>query len=214
MIRVLVADRASLAREGLCSVVRDTPDLELVGVVGDYQGLSGIIAKCAADVIILDVELPELKQADLINGLSSAFHGAAVLLIANYRNVFSLMSYIKAGAAGCITRDISGERLVYAIRSANSGEAVVDLSVMRYVADLIESGGASNHASGKLNMREMQVLELVASGLSNKAIAGQLCVSNRTVDNELRTIFRKMSVSSRTEAVRQALVQGWISLER
>jgi len=214
MIKVLVGDRANLSREGICAVVRDTPDPELAGVADDYKSLLEIAAKCVANVIILDVGLPGLNQEDLIKDLRNICPTGSVLLIADRRSVFSLTPYIKAGAIGYITRSVSGERLAHAIRSANNGEAVLDATVIRYVANILESGGSFRRTSGKLNLREIKVLELVARGLSNKAIAGQLCVSSRTVDSELRTIFRKMAVSSRTEAFRQALVQGWISLEQ
>ena len=214
MIRIVVGSLPNLSTEGICAIVRDTSDLELAAAADDYGRLLEAAAEHTPDVIILDMDLPGINQEGAVEDIKSICPAASVLLIAGHRSAISLMPYIKAGAVGYITRNIFRDRLVHAIRCANDGEAVLDSTLVRYVTNIVESGGSFRRGSGKLNLREIKVLELVASGLTNKAIAEQLCVSNRTVDNELRTIFKKMSVNSRTEAVRQALIQGWINLER
>lgn len=117
------------------------------------------------------------------------------------------------GAAGYILKDASADQLLCAIRGVYVGEAVIDLGVIRSAANRSATNMFTSTSSNSLNLRELETLQLAAKGLSNKVIAQQLFVSQRTVHSYFRSMFKKMGVASRTEAIYHALTNDWITLD-
>jgi DNA-binding NarL/FixJ family response regulator len=148
-----------------------------------------------------------------IKRLKDMSPGTSILVISDSVSNSCIMSCIEAGAAGYILTDASADQLLYAIRGVYIGEAVIDLVAIQSAAKGTDGRVATSVKFNGLNLRELETLRLAARGLSNKAIAQQSFVSERTVHSYFRSMFKKMGVASRTEAIYHALANEWITLD-
>ena len=212
-IRVLVGEHLPLLRAGISVTIQGASDLELVGEADNGDDLANLAAEYMPEIISMDSDLPGLSQQSLIKRIKEICPIAGILLIADAVHLPSVVNYAVAGAAGCITRDASANQLLQAIRCIYSGEAVVDLAIVRDAVAILQNKASLPLVPNMLNLRELEILRLASTGLRNKAIAEQLLLSERTVHGYFRSIFSKVGVGSRTEAVCQALRNGWINLD-
>jgi DNA-binding NarL/FixJ family response regulator len=200
-------------RHGICSVVSSAPDLELAGDTDNRDRLLELVANRAPDVVLADLRCPEHAKRGLIERLKQISPTSSILIISDTVSEPCVMSCIKVGAAGYILTDASADQLLYAIRGVYVGEAVIDLTAIQSAAKRADTRMPMSTNSNGLNLRELETLRLAARGLSNKAIAQQSFVSERTVHSYFRSMFEKMGVASRTEAIYHALTNDWITLD-
>jgi DNA-binding NarL/FixJ family response regulator len=213
-IKVLVAERRPIFREGLCGIINAAEGMEVVGAVSSSNELVEWARDCLPDVVLLDFNLPGLSGEETIQQLKQISPTISILVTTNRTTQSCLCSCLQLGAAGYLLRDISPQRLIQAIRGVYYGEAVVDLIAIRKAAEeLLGPRREYSRNPPKLHLRELEVLQLAAKGMSNKDIAQQLYISIRTVQSHFRSIFTKVGAGSRTEAVYHALHNGWIRLE-
>jgi NarL family two-component system response regulator LiaR len=168
------------------------------------------------DVVIMDIAMPRLNGIEATRQIKLIRPATAVLILSAYDDDEYVFSLLEAGAAGYLLKTASGDELTHAIRAVHKGEPVLDPVVARKVINRFRFPGKiprSARPSEHLSDRELNVLKLAARGMSNKDIAGELHLSRRTVEGNLRTIFNKLGVSSRTEAVLYSLRKGWFTLE-
>jgi two-component system, NarL family, response regulator LiaR len=215
-IRIVVADDHSVVREGTRTLLERQEDMEVVGEASDGEEALKIIEEKKPDVAILDISMPKLSGIEVTRQIKPRMPSLAILILSAYDNDEYIFALLEAGAAGYLLKDVPGSEIVEAVRSVYAGESVLHPSIARKVIQRAITGTAKS-IEGKseieLSEREKEVLKLAAKGLNNKDIADSLCISIRTVQGHINSIFRKLGVGSRTEAVFQSVKRGWISFE-
>ena len=214
--KVLVADDHPAFREGLSRLLGEESDLEIVAVVGDGQEAVRLAGELSPDVAIIDVAMPNLNGIEAIKAIKAKSSQTAIIVLSAYDYESYVLPAIEAGASAYLLKTVGVREVAGAVRAVRAGQTVLDptashkvLSRLAYATDK----GMSEEARQRLHRRELEVLKLVARGLSNKEIAANLVIGERTVQTHIRNILRKLGVSSRTEAVLHALREGWITLD-
>jgi len=213
-IKVLLAEDHVMVREGTREFVQREPDMEVVGEAGDGEEAVRLAKELKPDVVVMDIAMPKLNGVEATKQIKAAAPSIAVLILTAYDYDQYIFALLEAGAAGYLLKGVRVHELIDAIRAVYAGESVLHPVVARRVVDrLVAPGRSEVEAIEPLSQREMEVLKLAATGISNKDIAQQLFLSPRTVQVHLGNIFSKLGVASRTEAVLYALRKGWLTLE-
>jgi NarL family two-component system response regulator LiaR len=213
-IKVLLAEDHVMVREGTREFVQREPDMEVVGEAGDGEEAVKLAKELKPDVVVMDISMPKLNGVEATKQIKALNPSIAVLILTAYDYDQYIFALLEAGAAGYLLKGVKVHELIDAIRAVYAGESVLHPVVARRVVDrLVAPGRKDTPAVEPLSEREMEVLRLAATGVSNKDIAQQLFLSPRTVQVHLGNIFSKLGVASRTEAVLFALRKGWLTLE-
>jgi two-component system, NarL family, response regulator LiaR len=215
-IKVLLAEDHIITRQGIRKLLEDEADIEVVGEAGDGEEAVKMVSEKQPDLVIMDIAMPKLNGIGATKKIKSMNPTIAVLILTAYDDDEYIFGLLDAGAAGYLLKTASGDDLIRAINSVFKGELVLDPAVVKKVIDRVKSQGKIREpvkAQDFLSDRELEVLKLAAGGMGNKAIAEQLSVSRRTVEGILRTIFNKLGVGSRVEAIMYGLKSGWFKLE-
>lgn len=215
-IRVLLADDHILVREGTRELLERESDLEVVAEANDGEESVALAVKTHPDVALVDIAMPRLNGIEATRKIKELCPSTAVLVLTAYDDDQYVFALLEAGAAGYLLKNVRGRDLVEAVRAVHAGESVLHPVIARKVIDRLARSsdkplGADE--SQALTERELDVLKLAAKGMSNRDIAHQLHLSTRTIQAHLSTIFAKLDVGSRTEAVVHALREGWIDLD-
>lgn len=212
VIRVLLIDDHAMVREGLERMMQDQPDLQVVGAgANGTEGLR-LIADLQPDVVLCDLQLPDMSGVEVIAKVRTHFPEIRCLVVTTYDDDESIYEGFKAGAKGYVLKDVSATELANAVRAAARGESLLQPIVAR---KLVEGFGELARQGGiveTLTEREIEVLRALASGARNKEIAFSLGLSESTIKTHLASIFGKLSVTTRTEAVAKGRDLGLISL--
>jgi DNA-binding NarL/FixJ family response regulator len=215
-IRILLADDHDLVREGTRQLLEGEEDFLVVAEAGDGEEAVRLTVERHPDVALVDIAMPKLNGIQATQQIKSLSPSTAVLILTAYDDEQYIFALLEAGAAGYLLKSVRGRDLISAVRSVHAGESVLHPVIARKVINRF-SRSADEPPQQKdmdlLSERELEVLRLAAKGLSNRDIAQELYLSTRTVQTHLSTIFAKMKVGSRTEAVVQALRKGWLSLD-
>lgn len=204
-IRVVLVDDYPLVRTGLAGMLANADEINIVGEAENgRQGLT-VIAELAPDVVLLDLRMPEMDGPELIKQLRSQNSPAGVLVLTTYDTDADIVRAIEAGANGYLLKDTTRDELIRAIIATHAGESWLAPSVAQQIMTSIRSGDIE-----RLSSRELEVLNLVGVGRSNKEIAAELHLSTATVKTHLIHIFRKLDVNDRTAAVTVAIGKGII----
>ncbi len=215
-IRIVIADDHAVVRQGTRSLLEREEDLEVVGEAGDGEQAVKLIEQLKPDVAIIDISMPKLNGVEVTRQVKPRCPSTAVLILTAYDDDEYVFALLEAGAAGYLLKDGDAREVVGAVRAVYAGESVLHPAIARKVISRLKSPenkpGREKPATD-LSEREMQVLKLAARGLSNRDIANELVISLRTVQGHLGSIFNKLGVGSRTEAIFQAAKRGWLSFE-
>ncbi|WP_409185419.1 response regulator [Amycolatopsis sp. VS8301801F10] len=212
-LRVLVADDQALVRTGLVTIVDAQPDLEVVGECGDGQAAVKLARELEPDVVVMDVRMPVLDGITATGLLAGAdvARPVKVLVVTNFNLDENVYQALRAGAAGFLLKDAPPEQLLHGIRTVASGAALLDPEVTRQLvgryATRIRPAPADPGAL-PLAPRELEVLRLVAEGLSNSEIAATLVLSQETVKTYVSRMLAKLGVRDRVQAVVYAYRHG------
>ncbi len=215
-IRILLADDHVLVREGTRDLLEREPDMEVVAEAGDGEEAIQLTVAHRPDVALVDIAMPKLSGIEVTRQIKHLVPETAVLILSAYDDDEYVFALLEAGAAGYLLKNVRGRSLVEAVRSVHAGESVLHPVIARKVIEHMVHPStltSPQESSELLSERELEVLRLAATGKSNKDIADELCLSKRTVQTHLSTVFAKMQVGSRTEAVVRALQLGWLTLE-
>ena len=215
-IKVLLAEDHLITRQGICRLLGDDSDLTVIGEAGDGEEAVQMATEMHPDVVIMDIAMPKLNGIEATRQIKLICPDTAVLILSAYADDEYVFGLVEAGAAGYLLKTASGEELSRAIRAVHKGEPVLDPIIARKILNRLSLSGKIRRAakpSERLSDREMDIIKLAARGMSNKDIAKELHLSWRTVEGNLRNIFIKLGVGSRTEAVIQAMRRGWLTLE-
>jgi NarL family two-component system response regulator LiaR len=215
-VKVLLAEDHIITRQGIKKLLEDETDIQVVGEAGDGEEAVNLVKEKHPDLVIMDIAMPKLNGIEATRKIKAINPTIVVLILTAYDDDEYIFGLLDAGAAGYLLKTASGDDLIRAINSVFKGELVLDPVVVKKVIDRVKSQGKPREpikAQDFLSERELEVLKLAAGGMGNKAIAEQLAVSRRTVEGILRTIFNKLGVGSRVEAIMYGLKSGWFKLE-
>lgn len=212
-IRILIADDHAVVRAGLRALLRTEPDLEVVGEARD--GIEVVLKgrSLQPDVILLDLVMPRQDGIEAIQQMMQEDLGAQILVLTSFAEDEKVFPAIKAGAQGYLLKDSSPQELIQAIRDVSRGESPLDPVVARKVLRELNQPSDLPPAGRPLTEREVEVLRLVARGLSNQSIADELLISEKTVRGHISSILGKLHLANRTQAALHALREGLARLD-
>ncbi|MBI2266352.1 MAG: response regulator transcription factor [Armatimonadetes bacterium] len=214
-IRLLIVDDHTLVREGFARMLEMETDITVVGQASNSEEAVQLTRDLNPDVILMDIRLQGKNGIETTRLIKEENSHVEVVILSMYDEDEYVFEAVKAGAQGYVLKDISREDLLRTIHVVYSGESLIQPSlarkVLREFTHLVkESASPRATAPRQLSAREVEVLQLVASGKSNKEIASLLTISERTVKAHLRTVFRKLEVSDRAQAVAYAMRKGLV----
>jgi DNA-binding NarL/FixJ family response regulator len=216
-IRVLLVDDHPLFRAGVRQrLCEHDPDLEVVGEAGNSRQAQEMVAGLSPDVVLMDIAMGDENGIEATRAIKRKAPAVAVIILSLYDDVQYIEAAVEAGAAGYLLKTVQGPDLAAAVRSAHEGDTVLSPEVAGKVFRRLLPrlrGGDEPATWQRLSERESEVLRLVARGAANKEIAKSMGLSVRTVEAHLRSIFTKLLVGSRTEAVVFAVKAGLLRLE-
>ncbi|MCC6628051.1 MAG: response regulator transcription factor [Chloroflexi bacterium] len=220
--RILLVDDHPLFRQGIRWTLEAHHDMEVVGEVSDGQAAIQQADFLTPDVIVCDINLPGMNGLEVTRILRRRHPQCAIIVLTMHQDDEQLFNSIRVGAAAYATKDISPEELVSMVRRVGHGEYLINENVLSrpFVAsrvldefrELSQVDSATESVFSPLTPREVEILDCVARGNSNKEIARLLSISDQTVKNHITSILRKLAVNDRTQAVIYALRHGWIKI--
>ncbi|MFJ8896130.1 response regulator [Leifsonia sp. NPDC102414] len=210
-IRVVVADDQAIIRDGLVTVLGLLPDIEVVGEAEDGERAVALAAAEHPDVVLMDLRMPGLDGVAATERIVREVPGTAILVLTTYADDESILSALRAGARGYLTKDAGRAELAAAVRAVASGQSTFAPEVGALLVSTLTGGTGTGSAPAPasslsarfptLTKREVEVLALVADGLSNGEIASALFVSVATVKTHINAIFAKLAVRDRAQAI-------------
>jgi len=221
-VRVMIVDDHPLLRSGIRRVLEAESDLI---VVADGKEFLGLALETDPDIILMDINLPIMNGLQATREIKALRPDIGVVVFTAYHDETQALHAIQAGASAYFPKDVTATELVNAIREVSQGNYVVDDAVLskpevakwllgqfQQIAP-IQAEEAADEMFLPLSPREMEILQLIARGMSNKEIARELRISRQTVKNHMTSILRKLAVNDRTQAAVYALRRGWIRLQ-
>jgi DNA-binding NarL/FixJ family response regulator len=203
-IRILIADDHSVVREGLVSLVKRKSDMVVVGEASNGREAVDLWKEHRPDVTVLDLRMPELDGVGAIKEIRELDANAHIVVLTTYDGDEDIYRAIKAGAKAYLLKDTARDALVDCVRRVHAGETYLPPPLAAKLAERVSGAG--------LSAREMEVLQRMAAGKSNKEIGAELFISEGTVKSHVKGIFTKLDVVSRTEAIAIATRRGLIQL--
>ncbi len=209
MIRVLIADDHAVVREGLRTFLELQDGLEVVGEAADGEEAIEQAELLRPDVILMDLVMPKLDGVGAMRELRLRLPEIRVIVLTSFLDDGRLLPAIQTGAAGYLLKDVEPSELARAVRAARAGEAMLDPAAAARLVEAIADGQASATVlRERLTRREQDVLELIAKGRSNKRIALELGISEKTVKAHVGHLLAKLGVADRTQAALLAVREG------
>lgn len=222
-INVMIVDDHPVFRQGLRNVLTVHDDLRIVGEATDGPEAIERVQELLPDVVLMDINLPTLNGLQATRKLKMICPQVNVIMLTAYDDVEQIYHAIRAGASAYYAKDVSPERLVDVIRHVSRGQYVINETVLDeegigkwLLKEFRRFGGGTFEKEERffapLSPREMEILELVIQGMSNREIAYRLGISHQTVKNHMTSILGKLGVTDRTQAAVYALRHGWVPL--
>jgi DNA-binding NarL/FixJ family response regulator len=222
-VRILIVEDHPIYRHALRTSLEREPDLVVVGEAADGQAAIQQADLLEPDVLVCDMTLPGVSGLEVARVVRRRRAACGVVILATHGGEELLFDAVRVGVAAYVAKSLTSDELVGVVRRVGRGEYVIDQEVLarpqvarRVLGAFRELALAGEEAAGgvsPLTAREIEILDCVARGHSNKEIAHSLSISDQTVKNHLTSILRKLSVSDRTQAVIHALRQGWMTVD-
>jgi DNA-binding NarL/FixJ family response regulator len=203
-IRILAVDDHPLLREGIAALVNSQPDMKLIAQAANGREAIELFRKHRPDVTLMDLQMPEMNGIDAMIAIRGEFPQARIVVLTTYKGDVEVLRALKAGARGYLLKNLLRRELLETIRAVHSGEKRIPPEVAAQIAD--------HAAEDDLTSREIEVLQLIASGNANKAIAVRLSISEETVKGHVKNILSKLAANDRTHAVTIGVKRGIIRL--
>ena len=220
--KILIVDDHALFRVGIRSVLEREPDLEIVGEADDPRSALDAALETSPDIILMDLSLPAPGGIEATRRIKRELPSAGIILLASDEDEDALFDAIRAGAAAFILKNVGPDDLVTIIRRVSEGEFLINdkvfakpavaSRVLKEFRELAIYGQEAAPIFAPLSPREVEILDNIAQGMTNKQVAYALSISEQTVKNHMSSILRKLSVNDRTQAVVYAMRQGWIRM--
>ncbi len=209
VITVLLADDHAVLREATAELIKNQPDMEVVGQAGTGEETIALAEALKPDVIVMDIAMPRRNGLEATQQIVARCPKTRVLVLSAHQDAEYVIPLLKAGALSYLPKTVGLNELLDAIRSTYRGESVLPPSIASVVVKRL-SGELMQDGKETLTDRELDVLSLVAEGKTNDQIAHSLHLSTRTIEAHLTHIYNKLNVSSRTEAALLAVRKGWL----
>ena len=206
-IRILIADDHPVIREGLSAMLSRVPGFEVVGEARDGKEAMDMALRLKPDIVLMDLRMPGMDGVEAMRLIHLQCETVRFIILTVYDNDEYIFEGIRAGASAYLLKDVSRETLIQAIREVHSGQSLLHPQITRKLLDRV-SGGAGREHGSLLTERELEILQMMASGASNKEIALGLSISSHTVKTHVSNIYQKLEVNDRAEAVAKALREG------
>jgi len=218
LIRVLVADDQALVREGLTTLLGLADGIQVVGAAADGEEAVELAARLRPDVVLMDLRMPRMDGVEATRRVLAGEGAPRVVVLTTYADDESVLAALQAGALGYLTKDSGAGDIALAVRTVHAGKALLEPEVQRRLLELSRGGGPSSPepeaaapaAPDGLTEREVDVLVLIAHGLSNREIAERLFVSEATVKTHINNLFSKAGLRDRAQAVTYAYRRGLV----
>lgn len=217
-IHLLLVDDHVMLRQGTAELLQREPDLKVIGEAGNGREAIEMAEAWRPDIVVMDVHMPVLSGVEATRRIRTTLPQVQVLVLTAHNDMQYVFALLEAGASGYLLKTAPIHELVKAIRLVRAGESPLDPAIARKVVaqrkgeNALAEYAAANPGLEDLTPRELEVLQMLAHGLNNRAIAEEMYVSDRTVQAHLTSIFAKMHVSSRLEAVLAGIRHGWLTL--
>lgn len=203
-IRIMVIDDQAVVRQGFVALINTVADMEVIAEGINGQQAIALYSQHAPDITLIDLRMPVVGGVEAITAIRSKFPDARLIVLTTYDGDEDIYRSLQAGAKGYLLKDVFFEELETAIRTVHAGS--------RHIPAAIAMRLAERMASSDLTSREMEVLELIVRGQSNKEIGASLTISEATVKSHINNILSKLGVTDRTQAVTTALQRGLVHL--
>lgn len=205
MIRILISDDHEIVRRGLRSYLETETDFEIVGEAADGNEAVRLASELQPDVVLMDLVMPELDGVEATRRIVAAHPKTCVVVLTSFADDSRVLPALKAGARSYLLKDVAAEALGESIRRAHRGESVLHpVAAQRVLREMTTPKGAEP------TQRELEVLALVAQGLSNQAIGGKLFITERTVKAHITSLLSKLGLSDRTQLAIHAHTHGLV----
>jgi DNA-binding NarL/FixJ family response regulator len=221
-IRVLIVDDHELFRVGIANILGKEKDIEVVGVAVDSRSAIDAANSLSPNIVLMDTSIPPPGGIETTQRIRRELPATAVVVMAVDEDEEALFASIKAGAAAFIVKDVSPDDLIQIIRRVSNGEFLINdkvfarpavaSRVLKEFRELAVYGQEAQPIFAPLSPREVEILDNIAQGMTNKQVAYALSISEQTVKNHMSSILRKLAVNDRTQAVVYAMRQGWIKM--
>ncbi|MFF4778121.1 response regulator [Microtetraspora fusca] len=210
-MRVLIVDDHPMYRAGLAAALSSLSDITVVGEAGDGEAAVESALRLAPDVVLMDLHMPVMNGVEATARLRKELPGTAVVVLTMLESDESVAAAVRAGARGYLLKEAGRDEILRALEACRDGGAYFGPNAARALAGLVGAEtrrAVANPVLPELTEREVEILDLVARGLSNAAIASRLYVSDKTVRNYVSTVYGKLGVSDRAAAVARARDAG------
>ncbi len=209
-MKIIICDDQDIVRDGLALLLKLETDIEIVGVAANGAEAIELTAQKQPDLLLMDLKMPVMNGVDATREIKTKFPAVKVLILTTYGTDDWVFDAVRAGASGYLLKDAPREEVLKAVRGTVAGKNYVDPAIAGKILGEISDNKRkpSNLITGKLTQREIEVLQLLAKGLSNEDISKKLFLSEGTVRNHVSSIVDKLGVSDRTQAAIMAIQHG------
>jgi two-component system, NarL family, response regulator len=201
-IRIVIADDHIVVRDGLAAILGMQPDMQILGEAGDGEEACAAFERHRPDVLLLDLRMPKMDGVDVVRAIRVRHPDARIVIITTYAGDEDIFRSLRAGAKGYLLKDSPRQQIIEAVRNVFAGQ--------QYIPAAIASKVAEHALSPQLTAREVEVIQRVARGESNKEVGAALSISEGTVKTHVKGVLAKLEATSRTEAVTIARRRGFI----
>jgi DNA-binding NarL/FixJ family response regulator len=212
VIKIVIVDDHPVVREGIGAMLKREPDFKIVGEASNGQEAIEKARELSPDVMLMDLRMPEVDGVEAITRIKAEKPDIKFIILTTYSDDEYIFRGIAAGARAYLLKDAPRDELFKAIRAVSRGESLIQPVVASRLLDRLAELSKKSPSVDTLSDREVEVLNLMAKGVSNKDIADQLSITQSTVKTHITSIFQKLDVTTRTEAVTTALKRGIIQL--
>ena len=210
-IRILLADDHTVLRQGISQMLNTQPDMEVVAQAGNGSEAVDLADTYKPDVALLDINMPEMDGVEATRHITARLPSTRIIILTMYRRDDYVFEAIKAGASGYLLKEVELDVLLEGIRAVVRGEAVLDPAMVgRVLAEIRQPSFGKKQVAHILTERDVEILRLIALGMTNREIATGLNASEKTIRNRLSHIFRLLHLKNRTQAALYAVREGLI----
>lgn len=212
--RILLVDDHKILRDGICSLLKENPDMEIIGEAADGRTALGLVRELSPDLVIMDISMPDMNGIDATRRIHADHPQVKVMALSMHYDKHFVSEIFKAGASGYLLKDCAFDEMAHAIRVVMSDRTYINPQIASLVVESLVTGipKSSHDALSLLTDREREVLQLIADGKSTKQIASDLNVSTKTVESHRRQVMGKLNIRNVAELTKYAIREGLVSI--